>query len=502
MFSRKTILILQESTPIEKHMEISHHRILRIPGKINFPQLKRLPNSLKQNSLHLLKYVKTLGYSEKLDQYELLKLGIFNQLNFFQLLAGILILCTCIFHHQFPGWACIIAGMPALINLVVLYLNKRYLHQTALIAYFIFQPLATSFIFINSLSLGLDLYFILYGILAVFFLREIGLMIFSICFSMVNFFILSVVLKQFIYELEKVNNFLYLVNEGVTIVFIFYGLYLIKKENTAYQFSILGKNRDLQHKNVQIQLQANKLKENASLLEKQKEELTELNALKNKMFSIISHDLKAPMYAMRNFFTEMQQNNLPAKEFKKMIPGIVNDLNYTTGLMDNLLQWAKAQMQANAVYPQKVDIGNSITETIRLLNRQSAAKQITIEADTDEGVFGFMDKDMLSLVLRNLISNAIKFTPEKGNIKIGMHENCTIVEVYVQDNGTGISPEAMKKINGKDFYSTKGTASESGTGLGLKLCKEFMARNGGQLYIESKPGKGSTFSFSLPKAVE
>ena len=258
----------------------------------------------------------------------------------------------------------------------------------------------------------------------------------------------------------------------------------------------------MQHKNVQIQLQANKLKENASLLEKQKEELTELNALKNKMFSIISHDLKAPMYAMRNFFTEMQQNNLPAKEFKKMIPGIVNDLNYTTGLMDNLLQWAKAQMQANAVYPQKVDIGNSITETIRLLNRQSAAKQITIEADTDEGVFGFMDKDMLSLVLRNLISNAIKFTPEKGNIKIGMHENCTIVEVYVQDNGTGISPEAMKKINGKDFYSTKGTASESGTGLGLKLCKEFMARNGGQLYIESKPGKGSTFSFSLPKAVE
>ena len=107
---------------------------------------------------------------------------------------------------------------------------------------------------------------------------------------------------------------------------------------------------------------------------------------------------------------------------------------------------------------------------------------------------------MLNLVLRNLISNAIKFTPPKGNIKIGVHENCTLVEVFVQDNGTGISPEALKKINGKDFYSTKGTASESGTGLGLKLCKEFMIRNGGQLYIESKPGKGSTFSFSLPKA--
>jgi len=481
-------------------MEISHHRILRLPGKITFPQIKRLQGSLKKNSLNLLSYIKSLGYSSALDQYELLKLGIFNQLNFFQLLAGIVILCTCLFHHQFPGWACIVAGIPAVINILVLYLNKRYMHQAALIAYFILQPLATSFIFMNSVNLGLDLYFILYGILAVFFLKDIGLMIFSICFSMVNFFILSVVLKQFIYELENINNFLYLVNEGVTIVFIFHGLYLIKKENSVYQLSILDKNNDLQHKNVQIQLQANKIRENASLLEKQTQELTELNALKNKLFSIISHDLKAPMYAMRNFFSEVQQNNIPARELKKMIPNVVNDLTYTTGLMDNLLQWSRAQMQSNATYPQKVDIGKSIEENMQLLRRQAEAKQISIETNSLENIYGFMDKDMLNLVLRNLISNAIKFTPEKGNIKIGVHENCTIVEVYVQDNGTGISPEALKKINGNDFYSTKGTASESGTGLGLRLCKEFIAKNGGQLYIESKLGEGSTFSFSLPKA--
>jgi len=481
-------------------MEISHHRILRFPGKITFPQLKRLQNSLKKNSLNLLNYIKSLGYRNTIDHYELLKLGIFNQLNFFQLIAGLFILCTCLFQHQFPGWACIVAGMPALINILVLYLNKRYMHQAALIAYFILQPLATSFIFMNSINLGLDLYFILYGILAVFFLKDIGFMIFSICFSMINFFILSVVLKQFIYQLENINNLLYLVNEGVTIVFIFYGLYLIKKENTVYQFSMVDKNNDLQHKNVQIQLQADKIKENASLLEKQTQELTELNALKNKLFSIISHDLKAPMYAMRNFFSEVQQNNMPARELKKMIPGVVNDLNYTTGLMDNLLQWSRAQMQSDAVYPQKVDIGMAIEETVLLLRRQSEAKQISIETNSHEDIYGFMDKDMLNLVLRNLVSNAIKFTPEKGNIKIGVHENCTIVEVYVQDNGTGISPEVLQKINSNGFYSTKGTASESGTGLGLKLCKEFMVRNGGQLYIESKPGEGSTFSFSLPKS--
>jgi signal transduction histidine kinase len=325
-------------------------------------------------------------------------------------------------------------------------------------------------------------------------------MVFTIAFSMVNFFVLSVVLNQFLYQLENINEVLYLINEGVAIVFIFYGLYLVKNENTIYQLSILDKNNALQQKNVQIQIQSEKILKDASLLEKQTEELTELNALKNKLFGIISHDLKAPMYALRNFFSEIQQNNMSARELKNMIPAVVNDLTYTTSLMDNLLQWSKAQMHSNGVYPQRVDIGKSIEETLQLLRRQSETKRITIESESSEGVFGFMDKDMLSLVLRNLISNAIKFTPEKGTIKIGVHENCTLVEVFVEDTGTGISPEALKKINSNDFYSTKGTANESGTGLGLKLCKEFMVRNGGQLYIESKPGKGSTFSFSLPKA--
>ena len=482
-------------------MELSQHSLHHLLNKLKTPGISRLDVSLKQSFISLLQRIKTLGFTNSMEEYELRKLGIFNQLNFFQLLSGVIIFFTCIFYHpKFSGWVWILGCLPMLVSTLVLYLNSQYKHRNALIAYFILHPLAASFIFMNGMHLGMDLYFILYGILAVFFLKEVAFMLFTIAFSMVNFFVLSVVLKQFRYQLEDINDFLYLVNEGIAIVFIFYGLYLVKNENTTYQLSILEKNNDLQQKNWQIQIQSEKIKKDADLLAKQKEELTELNALKNKLFSIISHDLKAPMYAMRNFFTEVHQNNLPARELKKMIPVVVNDLNYTTGLMDNLLQWARAQMQSDAVYPQKIDIGMAIEETLQLLRRQSEAKKITIETNSEENIFGFMDKDMLNLVLRNLVSNAIKFTPERGKIKIGAHENCTIVEVYIQDNGTGISPEALKKINGDGFYSTKGTASESGTGLGLKLCKEFMARNGGQLYIESKPGEGSTFSFSLPKA--
>jgi len=482
-------------------MELSQHRLHHLLSKLKTPQISRPNVFLKQYMVSLMREIKTIGYRETMEEYELRKLGIFNQLNFVQLLSGIVILFTCIFYNdKFGGWIGIVSCLPLLVSMLVLYMNSQYKHKSALIAYFILHPLAASFIFMNGMHLGIDLYFILYGILAIFFLKDRAFMVFTIAFSMVNFFMLSVVLNQFRYQLENINEVLYLVNEGVAIVFIFYGLYLVKNENTTYQLSILDKNNDLQVKNVQIQMQSEKIRKDASLLEKQKEELVELNALKNKLFSIISHDLKAPMYAMRNFFGEVQQNKMPAAQLRKMIPAVVNDLTYTTSLMDNLLQWAKAQMQSHTVYPQKVDIGKSIEETLNLLRRQSENKQIVIESDNKEGVFGFMDKDMLNLVLRNLISNAIKFTPQKGNIKIGLHENCTLVEVFVQDNGTGISPEELKKINGNDFYSTKGTASESGTGLGLKLCKEFMTRNGGQLYIESKPGKGSTFSFSLPKA--
>jgi two-component system, sensor histidine kinase and response regulator len=156
-------------------------------------------------------------------------------------------------------------------------------------------------------------------------------------------------------------------------------------------------------------------------------------------------------------------------------------------------------MQNNAVNPQKLNLKESIQEVLQLLSQQAKLKQIIIANETPDAAYSHGDKDMISLVLRNLVSNAIKFTPEKGKISVGVSEHDSFVEVYVKDSGTGISPEALKKINNNNFYTTKGTASESGTGLGLMLCKEFLARNGSQLHIESRPGGGSIFSFSLLK---
>lgn len=482
-------------------MEISYQRILRLPGKINLPQIRKIHLSLKRYVLDLFYYVKSLGYSDTLDDYEKVKLGIFNQVNFFQFLTGIFILFTCLFHHEFPVWACVLAALPSIVNLLVLYFNREFKYQSALIAYFILHPLVAGFIFMNGLHLGLNLYFILYGILAVFFLKDRGFMVFTISFSMINFFVLSVVLKQFYYQLENINNTLYLINEGIAIVFIFYGLYLIKNENSIYYSSIINNNINLHKKNIQIQVQSDKLKENATLLEKQTKELTELNALKNKMFGIISHDLKAPMHAIRNLFSDIEQKRISPDLLKELIPEVVNDMNYTVGLMDNLLQWVKTQMQSETIYLQRVDIGKLMNDAVQLVRLQAERKQITINIDAQEEVFGIMDKEMINLVLRNLLSNAIKFTPGGGMITAGINENKFLLEVYIQDSGSGISHEAMQKIRSNNFYTTRGTSNESGTGLGLMLCKEYLQRNNSELLIESHPGKGSIFSFTLQKSV-
>ncbi len=127
-----------------------------------------------------------------------------------------------------------------------------------------------------------------------------------------------------------------------------------------------------------------------------------------------------------------------------------------------------------------------------------SAKAVKITVSGDSPGIACADKDMVSLIIRNLLSNAIKYTPENGEIKIAAQKTPLGVELFVRDSGTGIDPDALAKILSNSFYSTKGTAGESGTGLGLMLCREFAIRNGGELLIESLPGKGSLFTVKLP----
>lgn len=451
--------------------------------------------------VHFLDRVWNIGYSITLDDYEKQKLGIFNQLNFFQIITGILVpIIAFLTSKKFPLQDWYVAILPSCISIVVLLLNYFNKYQYALLCYFIFYPFFTCFIYISGLNLGIELSFVLYGILAVFFLQDVGYMLFVISFSMVCYFMLSVTWKDYRYQLETYNYTCYLINHALSIIYIFYGLYLIKQESTGYQFKMLVKNRELYKKNLEIEDQKKEIVDKAQLLEEQAFALNEHNKVKDKLFSIISHDLKSPMYALQNVFSNAQKFDLPAEEIKEMLPDVVNDLNYTTALMENLLQWAKWQMESNSIHPETIDVNRLVTETVQLLHLQAETKKIKIKTKADLFVSAWADKNMIALVLRNLLSNAVKFTPERGHIIIGINESPSCVEIYVQDSGKGISKNDISKIYSEGFYTTNGTNDERGTGLGLMLSKEFLEKNGGHLIIESEPGTGSTFSFTLPLA--
>jgi two-component system sensor histidine kinase/response regulator len=459
------------------------------------------PNDLFQWLRRHIDVIRGLGVTEGMDDLEKRKLKIFNQLSFFQLLTGLLIPFIGFLNNpKLSGSAWLLSSLPALTTVIVLLLNANKKYEWAQLSYFILYPLFICIVYLNRVDLGIELFFILCGILAVFFLREIGQIVFAISFSMISYFVLFLIRNHNANPPLPVDSFVYITNQVLTIGYIFYALFLVTKENTSYEANLLQTNQILYDKNIEIEKQQEMIENKATMLEKQTLRLRQNDKVKSKLFSIISHDLKAPLFALRTLFQQFSAKGMTHEEMEELTPSILNDLNYSTVLVENLLEWAKSQMQHDTIRPRPIDLKKLVEEAAQLLKTQCRNKNIRLIVIADLPVIAHADIDMIRLVLRNLLSNAIKFTPEKGQIIIGVSEFVSCAELYVRDSGKGISPEELKKINKKVFYSTPGTKNESGTGLGLMLCKEFLEKNESRLMIESEPGRGSTFSFTLPAA--
>ena len=431
--------------------------------------------------------IKKIGYTEELDGYAARRLGIFNTLNFIGLLTGIIIPLLAILNKGYlPLIAWVVAAAPAFISLVVLIANYYRRYNFAMLWYFILYPAITSLVYMDSIDVGIELFFILYAVFGVFFLQKLRLILLAISFSLICYFAVFVVEQKYEFIMRDINYPFYVFNHVLSVALIFIGLFLIKKENKDYQAEILNSNEELYRYTLEI--------------EKQKEELAELNNLKSKLFSVISHDLRTPLYGLRNLFKSVEQYDLPAEEIKVLIPDVVKDLHYTTDLMENLLQWAKSQMKGEALSPQLIEMNKLIQDVQQVVRLQAENKQVYLKTKAEKPVYIYADKEMIEVVLRNLISNAIKFTPKEGEVVIDVKEDEELIEVLVSDTGTGMSEEAKNKLFGDEHFTTKGTSNESGTGLGLMICKEFLKKNGGNIHVESVLGKGSTFAFTLPRA--
>src|SRR5258705_10169894 len=188
--------------------------------------------TLPQNIVTVFHNVRTIGVTAGMSSYDKSKLCIFNLLNFFQFITGMIIPLIGLFYvYKIPVGGWLMACLPAWVSLFVLVLNHKRRYDTAIMFYFIFYPACICLSYINGISLGIELSFILYGILSVFFIQDIGYMIFSISFSMLSYFFFSVILKKYIYQLEKIIYMTYLINQVLAILYIFYVLYLINTES-------------------------------------------------------------------------------------------------------------------------------------------------------------------------------------------------------------------------------------------------------------------------------
>ena len=234
-------------------------------------------------------------------------------------------------------------------------------------------------------------------------------------------------------------------------------------------------------------------------MEKRSEELERLNEVKDKFFSIISHDLRSPINALAGLLDLLDKGAVSAAELPKHIRELKARFNHTRTLLNNLLDWTLLQMDKLNLQAAKIDIYNIVEENIQLLSAVQT-KEIRLINEVPRNAIGFADSNTINLVIRNLMTNAIKFTNDGGVVKIGAREKGSEWLISVKDNGVGMPHEVLKMLFDKTLpYTTRGTANEKGTGLGLILCKEFVEKNGGKIWVESDEGKGSTFFFTLPK---
>lgn len=235
-------------------------------------------------------------------------------------------------------------------------------------------------------------------------------------------------------------------------------------------------------------------------LQKYSQELEQLNATKDKFFSIIAHDLRSPFNSITGLSELIKKEaRFMDVENIEQFAGVIHSTSANTfKLLENLLEWASIQQSKIAFQPESLILRKIVGEVIDLSFEKATRKKIEVNNNIPKGLIIIADKNMLKTVLRNLLSNALKFTPANGQVKIRTILKDNDIEIQVIDNGVGIKAEDREKIfKIGSNYSQRGTENEKGTGIGLMLCKEFVEKHGGKIWVESEEGKGSTFAFTI-----
>ncbi|MFZ6014580.1 MAG: ATP-binding protein [Bacteroidota bacterium] len=266
------------------------------------------------------------------------------------------------------------------------------------------------------------------------------------------------------------------------------------QEHEAQIFKL--KNTELRSHNEIIEKQKTQLADQARKLE-------ELNGTKDKLLSVVAHDLRAPVVNLKSILSLLSERLITAEEFHGLSSKLKKDLEGAYEMLEDVLRWAKSQQEGLVPHPIDFDLRDLADEVVQLASSQAGEKNVKMKTSHENGSVVYADRDHVHIILRNLVSNAIKFARPDTEIKVAITENPDEIRITVADEGVGISEDAMSRIrDGLKINSTRGTFGEKGTGLGLLLCREFIQLNGGKFFVESQKDIGTTVSFTLPRAVE
>ncbi len=276
-------------------------------------------------------------------------------------------------------------------------------------------------------------------------------------------------------------------------------LYIANAAKSSINKALQQQQTSLDQKTKKLKELNKKINDNNNLVGEQNKDLQQLNTVKDKLISIISHDFRSPFNSLKGFIELINDNQLTSEQTTSLAGQLAEQVNNTSNLLDNLLLWIKSQLNGLSVDEQSFDLKSLVDENISLFQNQFQLKKLLIANDFNQTVIVSADREMIKLVIRNLISNAIKFSFPKGKIVISHYDNGDNISISIQDNGMGMNKQKLDNIFKGVMNSSLGTNNEKGTGLGLALCKDFIELNLGEIFVESSEGEGSKFTFTILK---
>jgi signal transduction histidine kinase len=277
------------------------------------------------------------------------------------------------------------------------------------------------------------------------------------------------------------------------------------RDKRLLEEKIRERTTEIARKNISLEEQKEEIVIANEVLMKQKDELNELNAMKDTFFSILAHDLKNPFSSLYSLSGLVVQNfqNMDEDEQLTALKKIEDSTKLIYNLLDNLLTWSQSQRGDIDYLPEKFLLSNLVNTNINLHKVSAENKGVRITSGVRGELHAYGNREMISTVLRNLINNAVKYSHKGGVIEVNVAEKDDKLEVVVSDQGVGMSRENAEKIFRIDAkVKSPGTQGEKGTGLGLILCKDFVEINKGQIWVESEEGSGSTFHFTIPTSAD